>query len=131
MKKLTFLLFAIILYSCSSERDKIEKEKERIRIENEAKKEIAKEELDLTISEENKMMISEMHTQLQRFINTYESSLGSKTEIEKKEFSAQLEGTLNRIIDHYKKNSWLIGEFPFLDKLENRPFDEVYKQIAK
>jgi hypothetical protein len=131
MKKLTFLLSAIILLSCSSEKDKIENEKETIRIKNEAKKEIAKEELDLIISEEEKMMISEMHIQIQRFINTYESSLGSKTEMEKLEFSAQLEGILNRITDHYDKNNWLIDEFPFLDKLENRPFDEVYKQITR
>ena len=131
MKKLTFLLSAIILLSCSSEKDKIENETERIRNENEAEKEIVKEELDLIISEEEKMMISEMHIQIQRFINTYESSLGSKTEMEKLEFSAQLEGILNRITDHYDKNNWLIGEFPFLDKLENRPFDEVYKQITR
>jgi hypothetical protein len=45
MKKLGLLFSVVVLFSCSTERDKIEKEKERIRIENEARKEIFKKNL--------------------------------------------------------------------------------------
>jgi hypothetical protein len=45
-----------------------------------------------------------MEIQIQRFINTFESSLNASTEMDKLDYSAQLEGILMRINNHYDKH---------------------------
>jgi hypothetical protein len=125
MKNFIYLSMILFFFSCqSNDRQKIEKEKERLRIEAEAKKELLNEELEKIKDAENAFVNQEFDMQIDRFFISYNEYNKATTEIDKLEKSAMLEGITNRILKMKNHFSWL-------ENISENDYEKLKEEIIR
>jgi DNA mismatch repair ATPase MutS len=125
MKNFIYLSMILFFFSCQpNDRQKIEKEKERLRIEAEAKKELLNEELDKIKVEEDGIVKQELDIQIDRFFNSYNEYNKATTEIDKLEKLAMLEVVTNRIIG-------MKNYFPWLENISKNDYEKLKEELIK
>lgn len=131
MKKILLVLVStLLLFSCGkTEREKIDEEKEKLRIQLKATSELLKEE---SLKDEQNQMDYELETQILRFINIYTDFKRDSTNME---LYVQVLGVTNRFVRMKDKYDWLkpLNEEEYL-KLKDiliKQFPEYEKELNK